>query len=142
MGGVASGIVGVSVYGGTFDLDSQQFDVTSDPRRILAQAVECRLDTAPGTYEDDPDYGYPLEDALLDDMTPETLARVPAEAAAQLRQDPAIADATATPTVRRTAAGGAELELEIGLTPRVGEPVALVLTVDQVSVDVLLRGGP
>lgn len=133
----------MSVYGDTFDLDSEQFDTTSDPRRILAQAVECRLDTAPGTYEDDPDYGHPLEELLLEGLSAEVLARIPVEAAAQLRLDPALANATAdAPRVRRTEAGGAALELDIGLEPRVGEPVALVMSIDDVSVDVLLRGGP
>lgn len=127
--------------GETFDLDSENFDLTGDGGRILAQAVECRLDTEEGTFEDDPEYGLPLADELLDGLMPETLARLPIEVAAQLRLDPALRDATVSARATRTPADGAELHLDIGLVPHVGEPIPLTVSVDDLTVDVMLRGG-
>lgn len=91
-------------------------------QRVRAQSVGMRLDTAPGTFELEPEYGLPLSGYVLQGLSPDALARIPFEVAAQLELDDDIASAVVTPTAKTLPSGRVSLVLATVITPADGSP--------------------
>lgn len=77
-------------FGTTIDIDDPNFGVLEDDARILEQAVEMRLDTAEGTYFEEPLYGLDVQGLLGDGVNPATSPRLGARVAAEVSEDERI----------------------------------------------------
>ncbi|ADH63803.1 hypothetical protein Mesil_1928 [Allomeiothermus silvanus DSM 9946] len=98
----------------------------------LAEAAVRCLMTAPGALFYAPEYRLDLRRFLNEAITPEALLEVETLATNALEADPRIVSAE----VRASCPGPGVLNLELLLTTERG-PFALVLRIDQVTVEVL-----
>lgn len=98
----------------------------------LAEAIVRRLTTPSGALFYDPDYGLDVREWLNDAMTDEVLAELTQAITEQLEEDPRVTgvEVSVQRLAARTVLIGAALETLAG-------PFDLVMTVDDVKVDVL-----
>jgi hypothetical protein len=121
----------VDDLGKSIDIDSPFFEGTDDQALIRAQNVRMRLETARGTYFEDPTYGLLLSDYVRAGLTTDALGRIPGEVKDQLELDAEIASADVTATVTRQPGGAVALELVIVITSTTGEvDPAIAFTVE------------
>lgn len=129
----------MGIYGESININSPTFRRLTDDAPILTQALEMRLSTAAGTYADEPEYGLDLSDLQLEHATPATVARLGLRIAAQLEQDERVESASVRPSTT-PAGAGVKFQFFADVTPRTGEPLSLVISVKDLSIEVLLRG--
>lgn len=111
----------------------------TDDREILTQAILLRLQTRRGTYWTDPEYGLALTELLSEHLTASELARLPSRVQAELEKDERIAS-VAVEVEPSGPLNARRVVLRMTVTPAAGPTFPLVLSVDQVSVEVLTKG--
>jgi hypothetical protein len=128
----------MSTLGDTIDVFSPAYRRLRDDARIIVQKVYLLLNTEPGTYSDDPEYGFDLESQLGSESTPEGRARFAANMASAIEDLDGIASAsvTASETVSGAAVRG---RFTAVVTPIDGDALDLALAVSEQTIDVLLR---
>lgn len=99
--------------------------------QVVAEAIARRWQTPRGGLVDDPSYGYDLTDFLNDDLGPNDLARIGAQAAAEALKDQRVRGAV---VVVQLVAG--VLIVNATITTANG-PFSLVASVSDVSVQLL-----
>jgi phage baseplate assembly protein W len=123
-------------YGESINIDSPTFRRTRDRARIKAQAIEMRLSTRRGTYFDDPDYGLLVDDLLLDAAPAGRRSRIAAAIAGEIEKDERVESATVTLATD----GGGAATFTADVIWLDGEETPLTISIQDLAVDVLLRG--
>lgn len=101
-------------------------------RRALAEALVRRWITDRGGLIDDPNYGTNLTDYINDDMSPEDLAMMQADAEAEAHKDERVLDISSTASISDTD----ELNIAFLIVDAEG-PFTLTLSVSEVTVALL-----
>lgn len=127
-------------YGESIDIDDPTLRATTSASLILADAIVMRLDTARGSDWSDPEYGLLVTGYIGDALTPDALARIPSDVAAELRKDERINDVDVVPSVTRLPLGGYRVTLDMTVHPVVGPSFPLTLAVSDLTVEILTRG--
>jgi phage baseplate assembly protein W len=125
-----------NIFGESINIDSPTFRRTKDDARIGAQAIEMRLKTRRGTYFEDPDYGLLLDDLLLDNAPAGARARIAADIAGEIEKDERVDSAT----VALTAEADGRVTFGGSVTFINGQTFPLTISIQDLSVDVLLQG--
>lgn len=112
-------------YGETINIASPLFRRLSDDAAILAQALDMRLDTKPGTYWDDPDYGLEVDDYINAGLTPDAIEQIASAIKSECEKDERVSSAAVTPVVERTE-GGYSLRHKIRVFPVSAGPFEFV----------------
>jgi len=127
-------------YGESIDIDDPTLRATTSASLILADAIVMRLDTARGSDWSDPEYGLMVTSYIGDALTPDALARIPADVAAELRKDERINDVDVRATTAQLPLGGYRVALDMTVHPVVGPSFPLTLAISSVTVEILTRG--
>jgi phage baseplate assembly protein W len=132
-------------YGETIDIDSPTFrrlrgGALLNDRRILLQAVRMILQTSPGTYFTDPEYGFSLEDLIMEGVDAAKLARIGARIAGAIEHDDRFESASIAATTVPSGTAS-KLVFSADVTPVDGETTPLTISIQDLTIDVLLRGG-
>lgn len=117
----------------TDDLDPR-CSVTSG-RRIVAEAVYRRLITPRGRLIDDPEYGTDITDWINDDFSASDIASLGAAIQSECLKDERVAEAEVS--VEEPPGGTGAYAITISLTELTGTTFDLVLSVSDVTVDLL-----
>ena len=112
--------------------------VIVEGNRLLAEAAIRRLRTQRGTLLYDPDYGLPLSLLLGRDMTQAELASIPGQIRNELLKDERLENVRAS---LGRSSDGVTWILSIEFYPVKTGPFGLVLSVGDVTVEVLAQGG-
>lgn len=127
-------------FGESIDIRSQFFARLTGDQRILAQAVVMRLDTKKGTLWTAPDYGLSLADYVEQGITADALARIPGDVRAELEKDERIEGVVVSASTTKNPGGGYSLILDIRITPAGGASFSMTLAVDQLTIQLLMKG--
>jgi phage baseplate assembly protein W len=102
-------------------------------KRAIAEAIARRLQTPRGNLLSDPTYGYDLTAFLDADLGARDIAMITSNAQAECLKDERVAGATVTIALSATGV----LVVSIAIDPSVGLPFTFVLSVSQVTVQIL-----
>lgn len=128
----------MGVYGETIRVSSKLFARLRDDQAILAQSIQLRLETRPGTYGAHPEYGYPLAELVNAGLTADLFARIPGEVKANIEQDTDRIDSVSVAVVSESETpAGVAIALTIDVTPRAGPSFEFTLGVKGLTVEIL-----
>ena len=104
------------------------------------QSIIMRINTRRGKIQRDPEYGIVITDYLQRGMTPEELSNVAFEVRGEVEKDEdRIAACEVTAEVSGTLTG-ARLRLRFKVTPKLTEPFAFTLAVEELTLEILSVG--
>ncbi|MCC6559660.1 MAG: hypothetical protein IT372_42630 [Polyangiaceae bacterium] len=131
----------MGAFGESIDIFDPNFRALTDDQRILLQAAYMRLNTAAGTYWDDPDYGLLVSDLVNADMTEDEVLSLQSRVKAQLELDERLEAAIVTAALAATDGDNVSVKLAIRLVPRDGDAFTFTLAATELSVELLTGGG-
>jgi phage baseplate assembly protein W len=130
----------MGTFGETINIDSPTFRRLADNTAILLQGVRMRLGTAPGMYFNDPEYGFDLEELLMDGLTDERLAQLGARIAQEIEKDHDRVQSANVRLSATSAGSNASATFVADITPVDGDNISLTISVPDLTVELLLRG--
>lgn len=125
-------------YGETINIDDPLFRRLTR-RDVMAQAIVMRLSTERGTYWTDPAYGLAVIGYVNAGLTPEDIARIPAEVEAQLELDERVVNAAVEATITGPITAR-RIRLDIRIETDEDDTFELTLSVSELTVEVMTKG--
>jgi hypothetical protein len=128
----------------TIDISRATFPRLTNRNKEMLQAVRLVLGTRPGTFKDAPEYGFDPDEVLVDAMTEADAERLPLGLEAALKTDDRIERVELDGRVTRELLPGAGVTISVPLLvyPKGSrDPAPLTITINEVSLKVLERGG-
>lgn len=108
-------------------------------REILADALARRFVTRPGTYITDPSYGLDLDDIIGTSATDDRISRLAQEMEQQAEADERVDAARATVLSVTGPLSSRLVQIRLDVLPRFGETFSLTLSVQDLTIEVLLN---
>lgn len=107
-----------AIYGTSINTLDPFLGALTDPQAILSQWVDLTLRTRLGFYWSAPENGADLAGYVLQGLTADAFASIPATVETTLAADERIASVTVVGTPTYTAVGAVALSLAITVTPK------------------------
>lgn len=130
----------MGIFGRSIDIFDPNFGYTEDDQKILMQAAWLRLQTEPGTYFEDPDYGLLVSDLVNSDMTQQELSVFAARVQNQLALDDRLAETRVVAENMVDKGSNVIVDLTITLVPHTGDGFTFTVSLTETdnAIDIIL----
>ncbi len=129
----------MGTLGQRIDIASPFFRATTNDALILRQRVEMILGTRPGTYWKSPEYGFPVDDLVNAEMSPEAFARIAARIKRAIQGDTFFREATVSVAITnaKPQPSGLVLSAVVSIALPSGEPQRVEVQISPAGTTVL-----